>query len=448
MKKSKICNQYGVTLVELLAVLVISGIIISLITSMLITTFKQKDITQSHIDLRQEANYVVTKLRTIIDPTISTYKLCYKDSKVYLDAAYNESLTSDKVKIKGIDGVLFSDDDVTELTETTTCIDFNPASPLVVTLTLVDENNKEFEINTVISRLAAKGTSTPPPTGGGSTPTNPGIIDSKEDFDDLNLENYIPINFSKNKCEFFGDSKTTDRVYAPTWATYCPVSKVHDGSLYINDNNDNNPYNPITIFSEINVDEHLISKESVRLDNSGKIVVGGSANFENSLEQYSNSSINIAENLFVTGQITLQNGAKLDVGGKAQIDNSIQQFTNSTITIDKDLLVKGTIKLENNAKIDVGGNAILEEKVTLNSSSIISIGGNLKTLKDLSLQNGAKLVVEGDAHFGGNINPQYGNGTICVKGNATFDKNPATNYKVVNTNVCGDDNGTIYVLNQ
>lgn len=429
MKKNKMNNEYGITLVELLAVLAISGIVITLVTSLLVTTFKQKDITQAHVDLRQEANYIVTKIRNMHHENME-YNLCYQDGKIYLDNEKKQSLASEKFRIKGTkDGVLLKNEDALELSESNPCPSekFNPDIPLIVTLTLVDENNKEFEIDTVIEREVYN-----------KNPSKPTFPATKEDFDDLDVDSYPPIKFTGGNCEYHGDSKTSDTVFAPTWGTKCPISKIHEGTLYIDNSS-------INVFSEINVDGNLFTKGSVRLDNEGKIIVGGSARIDKSLDQYSNSIINIGQNFFVTETLSLQNGAILDVGGSAQFENAINQYSNTKIDIKNNFSSKGPIKLENNAKMNVGGNAEFDGEIILNSNSNINVTGNINIGSNINLQTGAKLIVNGDAYFGGNIGPQYGNGSICVSGNATFGKDPS-NYKIVESKSCGNEAGTIYLL--
>ena len=154
MIKKYINKQSGLTLIELLAVLALSTMIIGLLSSALITTVKHNIITQAHINLRQEANLITTKLRSIHQG--EKYKLYYENGTIFLDENKTDSLASDRVLLKGINGALLKNENGSELTTSTSYAEFDPSKPLLVTLTLVDKNNKkEFEIDTVIERLTA-----------------------------------------------------------------------------------------------------------------------------------------------------------------------------------------------------------------------------------------------------------------------------------------------------
>src|SRR5690606_4866530 len=63
MCKRYISQQEGITLIELLAALAITSLIIILSFSVLTSTFKFNDKSQAHINLRQEANILITNIR-------------------------------------------------------------------------------------------------------------------------------------------------------------------------------------------------------------------------------------------------------------------------------------------------------------------------------------------------------------------------------------------------
>lgn len=55
-------NEKGMTLVEILAALTISFVVIGLASSVFFQTFRNVDISDSHISLRQEANIIISTL--------------------------------------------------------------------------------------------------------------------------------------------------------------------------------------------------------------------------------------------------------------------------------------------------------------------------------------------------------------------------------------------------
>ena len=64
MIKRYLFRQNGLTLIEILATITISSMILGILTTVLVTTYKHRDITENHINLRQEANIIITQLRS------------------------------------------------------------------------------------------------------------------------------------------------------------------------------------------------------------------------------------------------------------------------------------------------------------------------------------------------------------------------------------------------
>ncbi|MGM0874443.1 MAG: PulJ/GspJ family protein [Bacillota bacterium] len=155
MIKNFIYKQSGFTLHELLAGITISTMVIGLLSSVLIMSFKHNEYTQSHINLTQEANLIMTKLRQAHQE--ESYNLCYYNGRIYYDSEKKDSLTSEKVTLKAIEenGVMIENGSF-HISESNPdpCVLIDTSKPLLVTLTLVDEDNKEFEIDTVIDRLS------------------------------------------------------------------------------------------------------------------------------------------------------------------------------------------------------------------------------------------------------------------------------------------------------
>lgn len=143
-------NNRGLTLVEVLAAVAIASILIGLITSVLLSTLKQNNMTQSHNAIRQEANYTVTKLRNTHKD--HTYTICYADDKkIYLDATKSNLLANSKFTFSE---VMIENVGIGKIDRTNQCIDLvDVEEPLQVQFTLEDESGNNFSIDTVIQRL-------------------------------------------------------------------------------------------------------------------------------------------------------------------------------------------------------------------------------------------------------------------------------------------------------
>lgn len=154
-------NESGITLLELLVTISIIALISSLLWGTLSATFKHSNRTHDHVNLRKEANLIVTKLRNM--HSLENYQICYEDGNIYFDSLKNEPLASNGITIEGkLDStynrkILFLNNG-SEINQTTptACNDMlqiDTTKPLIVTLTLKDEENNTFEIETVIDRL-------------------------------------------------------------------------------------------------------------------------------------------------------------------------------------------------------------------------------------------------------------------------------------------------------
>jgi len=123
-------KETGVTLLELLVTLVISTIVVGLISSVLISSIKYNEKTQSHINLRKEANYFISQLRQLHKG--KEYSLCYED------LLSDKRVSFVRSKLSDYGGVINNCDQV------------NPSHDLNVEFTLTDNQNNKFELTTII----------------------------------------------------------------------------------------------------------------------------------------------------------------------------------------------------------------------------------------------------------------------------------------------------------
>jgi len=71
-------SQKGVTLVELLAGLALFGIVLTIVTSVLVQSIKYNERSENNVNLRQEANFIVTSLRN--HKPEEKYKICLDEN--------------------------------------------------------------------------------------------------------------------------------------------------------------------------------------------------------------------------------------------------------------------------------------------------------------------------------------------------------------------------------
>ncbi|WP_078381918.1 prepilin-type N-terminal cleavage/methylation domain-containing protein [Sutcliffiella halmapala] len=134
MIKKKWLDESGVTLLEVLVTMAILTFLTSLTFGVLTTTVKYKDKTQSHVNLRQEANLIVSTLRN--QHQQPNYAFCSENL-----------LTNDQISFKEL---TITDTSAT-ISKENPCADFKSSDDLNVQFTLTDKQNNSFDVDTVIS---------------------------------------------------------------------------------------------------------------------------------------------------------------------------------------------------------------------------------------------------------------------------------------------------------
>ena len=173
-------NESGITLIELLAALVIGTMVIGLITTVLLSTFTQADVTGNHASLRQEANIILSDIRTEYSDSSSHFVLAFNPDNLQLslgnedpDEVPDEDIEKFLQDMPAVadEGFEFKkliiyqitpeDEEVNRLSYDSGILnDTGPvkfkspqANRLYVNFILQDENGLTFEVDTMVSRL-------------------------------------------------------------------------------------------------------------------------------------------------------------------------------------------------------------------------------------------------------------------------------------------------------
>jgi prepilin-type N-terminal cleavage/methylation domain-containing protein len=146
--KNRISSQKGVTLIELLAAITISAIVIGLVYGVLSSMLHNNEKAMSYNTVRQEANAVITQIRTLHQK--GSLELCYEnDETIYLDTIKTDRLASDGYRFQNVSIVQSSQ----TITGTGQCANIKSAAPVRVSFTLIDTNNNKFGIDTTLENL-------------------------------------------------------------------------------------------------------------------------------------------------------------------------------------------------------------------------------------------------------------------------------------------------------
>ncbi|MDQ0300213.1 prepilin-type N-terminal cleavage/methylation domain-containing protein [Salibacterium salarium] len=125
-------KESGVTLIELLLTLVISSIVIGIVTNVIVSSINFNEKTQSHVDLRQEANIIITELRQQ-HQVEEDYSICPEE------LVSGDRFHAEQLSIQNNEQMITNCEDT-----------INPQYPLEVQFTLGDNENNEFTIDTII----------------------------------------------------------------------------------------------------------------------------------------------------------------------------------------------------------------------------------------------------------------------------------------------------------
>jgi len=153
-------NQKGITLVELLAALALFGIVLTIVTSVLVQSIKYNDRSENNVNLRQQANYVVTTLRNY-NPGDEKYTICLNENgNLEIDdklIKLNPTITYKTIKINDND-----------LLDSTNCSEDITSKEAFDFHFILEEGrfNQSFTLTTTITRLTAFKTKQSPPSEG------------------------------------------------------------------------------------------------------------------------------------------------------------------------------------------------------------------------------------------------------------------------------------------
>lgn len=319
MKRKLFLNQSGVTLLEVLVSLAILAFVGTLTFSVVATTIKHEETTSSHITLRQESNIVISSIRKDHQTNTADYTLCPKDLLANNDLRFEGFSINNQTLINKND-----------------CIEITPSEKTDVTFTLIDKQNKTFNVSTTLEPSHVQSTinikkdppllEEPPPTmyesflyenififGSdfgiyGSTPVN-GVPKEK-------LGTILINNYNKKDLRFTGNNQVVvhrilidKKGNAVTFDSSTKLGKIGTTEIiHINGNvNLNNGG------SEINADTVIING-NVHFGSSGKITakkvfISGTVNFGNW------SALIQADEVYIAGKITEQHSGNV-VGSK------------------------------------------------------------------------------------------------------------------------------------
>ncbi|MGY3717129.1 prepilin-type N-terminal cleavage/methylation domain-containing protein [Sutcliffiella cohnii] len=133
LKRVNINNESGITLIEVLVTLLIVTIVSGLVTGVMISSVNYNKKAHSHINLRQEANLIISSLREKLKE--EEFTLCYQDLLGQSDITFEDiSLQNQTI----------------EIDKETPCGTIKTDQDLIIEFTLKDNLNNSFDVDMTI----------------------------------------------------------------------------------------------------------------------------------------------------------------------------------------------------------------------------------------------------------------------------------------------------------
>ena len=327
MIKKYLLQQQGITLLELLATLAISTLIIGLTFSVLFSSKKFNDKTNAYVDLRQEANILMTNIRKQ-----------YQNNSI---VCYDQLPTNNKLTMDiQINKVQLSEDSCEPLTD---------SHYVHVELKLTNKKHHySFNMDTLIEKDERKDFIVKIPDPPVDPPTNPDPPIKEETFYDYLKNNNIFVYGTD--LGIFG-------------STPVRTDNNGNGTVVINNLNHSN-----LVFGGNNV----LTVNKIYIDKKGNDVVFNSST--------SLGDLNKTELVRIDGNVQLNNGAAKIYGDTIYIDGNVN-FNDSADINGKKVIINGNVTFKNwSAKLKAT-EIYIAGKVTTTQPG--NIEGHLKNFEQL-----------------------------------------------------------------
>lgn len=429
-------NEKGITLVELLAALSLFAIVSALVMTVLFNVFQNSENISDNAQLRQDANLLVSTLRSHYNQ--GDFKVGLNDNNSLLidGQEVNSSMTSsiDELELKNGENSISAVNDSMIVTA--------DGTPLSINLTLKNEAGQTYNLFTTIEKPAELAIATLP-----IPPDRPEVftrvkkpdcfseyVNTEYDFSDYDFGDYyhlIPSTCTKD-IKDNKDITIEGHVLIP----------IPDDSKSNVEFEMGPPDNKV----KFHVEKNLFVEPMFNIDNrhlaEHPMTVEGDAVFKRKLELKEKGELSVNKNIFahnkvvVNGYTTLKTGQSMVVDqlflkgyghaeiGKNLFANTVEAANVSTINIIGSASISEELKAENNSELKIGKNLIIKGDLEMYDNVEIIVEGNARINGNLILGGNSKLKVEGNLTVTGDVEPdgEGNNGTLDVTEDTNFSK--------------------------
>ncbi|HHU20566.1 MAG TPA: type II secretion system protein [Bacilli bacterium] len=411
-------NEKGITLTELLAALVLFAVVSALIMTVLFNVFRNSENISDNAQLRQDANLLISTLRSHYDQGDFEVGLNASNSLLIDGLEVNSSMTSSIDELELING----ENSISAVNES--MIVKADGTPLTIDLTLKNKDGQTYNLFTTIEKpdelaITLQVIEVPDP------PEHPpgGFTAALSDYCKYRTEDTGYAYHASN--QFIPDGCVNPVINTAN----VHFSNAHSNVIDLKHNT-----------TKYNVGGNLfVDPTEFNVDNKHPMEVGGDAVFKGRLE-LKNEAEFIATNIHAGGDnngrgIVVGNETRLEARESIVVAKTFHILSHGQAIIGKNLIAN-TVEAVNHSTIDINGSASISEKLKAAGNSQLDIGKNLIINGNLEMYDNVKIIVDGDARINGKLT-LGGDSILKVKGNLT-----------VTGDVIQDDNGyngTIHV---
>lgn len=250
----------------------------------------------------------------------------------------------------------------------------------------------------------------------GNTTTGTVAFQNASDFTTnlvLNPSDYNPVTLSANQCTYMGNAQLLQSNFAGNvnWSP-CPDTHFIQGSTYFSSGL--NLYNNLSV----TVDKDMYVNNGVQFA-PGTATVSGNSLIQQNLVLNGASKMDIGQNLYVKSNTNLTDNSSLNVRGSFRSDNGLTTYGTSTVTIGGNAFISKVTTIS--GTMDVKGNFQSDSSLTIDTNGAVTIGGNMAITNSLTLGDNYPLTINGNAVLTTPIIiTSWGHQPIHVKGSVTI----------------------------
>lgn len=427
-------NEHGLTLVELLAVIVILGIVSAIavpsVGSIIDNSKRDAHIANARQMIEAARIYATnegaaTNIATLdelaakgyidypTDPFTSQPYTKNNENKVTWDSqiqTFSVTLYCSQSKYniigKSLDALLNS----------TSAFDGNSSTSNAATGSTGGTTDSTGTSGTATGSTGDTAGSTGTSGSTGSTTTGTIAFQNANDFTTklvLNPNDYNPVTLNANQCTYTGNAQLQQSNFAGNvnWSP-CPDTHFIQGSTYFSSGL--NLYNTLSV----TVDKDMYVNNGVQFA-PGTATVSGNALIQQNLVLNGASKMDIGQNLYVKSNTNLTDNSSLNVSGSFRSDNGLTAYGASTVTIGGNAFISKNTTIS--GTMNVKGNFQSDSSLTIDNNGAVTIGGNMAITNSLTLGNNYPLTINGNAVFTPPITiTSWGHQPINVKGSVTI----------------------------